>query len=378
MFVKKWGMRLQGTHLENPHLLNKHDTELQLMRASDLRARDSGKANILWMEQAAPNPDNGSGFGRAFDNLSIAAELGHKITVVLQQKISASWCNKQCRERISDLGVEMIADDWMEYVNNYIAFYDIVYISRPAIFQVTYEKWQKLYKKHSFTLVYDCEALWYKRDEILYSLIEKEDVYKFPGGMEYLRLMESAMSPEFVKLQIEDAKQLELNLIQMADSVLTVSGREREIIHESRPQIETYTVGHIMSIDESRVTKKKFHERNGILFLASFSDIMYYNGDAVWYFLHEVYPLLLEESEFPIPLTIAGRNIPSELLVLVEGDEVFSKNVIFRESVPDIMELYNNARIFIAPHLYGAGIQYKVSAPYCHSSNIFQSFLVHS
>ncbi len=363
-FLKKWSKKLEANHLENAHAFKKHARELQIMRASDLRARNPSKANILWLEQAAPNPDNGSGFGRAFDNLSVAAELGHKITVLLQQKISASWCNKKCRERISDLGVEMISEDWQAYVDQFIDFYDIVYISRPSIFQVTYRKWQELYKKHSFAVVYDCEALWYKRDELLFSLIQKEDVYKFPGGMEYFRLMESDMDADLVNLEIGDAKQFELNLIQMADSVLTVSERERDTIHESLPDVQTYTVGHIMSVDESRVTKKKFNQRNGILFLASFSDNMYYNGDAIWYFLHEVYPLVLQELE--IPLTIAGRKIPKELHDLVEDDEVLSKNIIFRESVPDILELYDSARVFIAPHLYGAGIQYKVSAQYHH------------
>jgi len=127
------------------------------------------------------------------------------------------------------------------------------------------------------------------------------------------------------------------------------------------PETETYTIGHIMSIEESRVTKNTWHERRGILFLASFSDIMYYNGDSVWYFLTEVYPLVIKESKTPIPFTIAGRKIPQELYDLVEKDELLSKHVIFKESVDDIMELYNNSRIFIAPHLYGAGIQFKVS-----------------
>ena len=196
---------------------------------------------------------------------------------------------------------------------------------------------------------------------MLVSYLQKPDnTHEFPGGIEYLGLDSGEMDMELVNLEIDHAEEFELNLIKMADSVIGVSDREKKIILGLLPDTETYTIGHVMSIDESRVTKKKFSERSGILFLASFSDIMYYNGDSVWYFLTEVYPLVLEESKKPIPFTIAGRKIPKELYDLVEGDELLSKHVVFKESVDDIMELYNSHRMFIAPHLYGAGIQFKV------------------
>merc|ERR1712226_1152621 len=87
---------------------------------------------------------------------------------------------------------------------------------------------------------------------------------------------------------------------------------------------------------------------------------MYYNGDAIWYFLTEIYPMLIKEAQSSLPITIAGRSIPSELRETVQNGNLV-KNVTFIESPNSVQELYDKARIVIAPHLYGAGIQYKVS-----------------
>jgi len=68
-------------------------------------------------------------------------------------------------------------------------------------------------------------------------------------------------------------------------------------------------------------------------------------------------------SPYPVQLTIAGTDIPKSLKHFVETDDLLMRNVIFRE-VADavaVQGLYKKARIFIAPHQYGAGIQYEVS-----------------
>ena len=135
-----------------------------------------------------------------------------------------------------------------------------------------------------------------------------------------------------------------MQLIQMADIVLTVSDKDRSSILEISPDTQVYTVGHVMNIDESRNAKTTFDQRNGILFIGSFHDSMYYNGDAVWYFLTEVYPLILKESKSPIPFTIAGENIPKDIHELVEKDKLLSKNVIFQESLADIDKMFDSKK----------------------------------
>jgi len=85
---------------------------------------------------------------------------------------------------------------------------------------------------------------------------------------------------------------------------------------------------------------------------------MYYNGDAIWYFLKETYPLVLKDS--PIPLSIAGHDIPEKLRNFTR-DNGLDDHVTFFESLVDTTPLFDNARVFIAPHLYGSGIQFKLS-----------------
>ena len=363
VFQDLWKTTLQYNHLPNPSPLSEHDRMISFMKAADLRARNPNKANILWLEQMPPYKSNGSGFGRAFDNLSMVASLGHRVTVVLQEGLSSSNCNKDCIEEITDLGVELQDGNWEEYALEHIDFYDIVYVSRPSVFKTSYQKWQEIYMKHSFRLIYDSEALWYRRDEMLLSLINDKGI-RFPGGMKELGITPDS-DDEIVNLTINHAKQTELKMLKMADAVISVSKMETDIVLKTTSNHQSYTIGHIMTPNKSRITSKTFHERSGLLFLASFWDEMYYNGDAAWYFIKEIYPLVLKESKTDIPLTIAGKKIPSELRKIVSEDENLSKLVDFRESVPDVKALYSNARLFIAPHLYGAGIQYKVSVVHC-------------
>ena len=77
--------------------------------------------------------------------------------------------------------------------------------------------------------------------------------------------------------------------------------------------------------------------------------------------MKEVYALVIKDALEPIPLTIAGRMIPQELKSFVETNVEISKFVSFVESPKSMRSLFDAHRILIAPHVYGAGIQYKVS-----------------
>ena len=113
-------------------------------------------------------------------------------------------------------------------------------------------------------------------------------------------------------------------------------------------------------MDSISPTKKSFDHRKGILFIGAFHNRMYYNGDAIWYFVTEIFPLIVKESNGTIPLSIAGRKIPKVLRESVEQNPIISDHVNFFESPPDLRHLYNQNRVVLAPHFDGAGIQFKV------------------
>mmetsp|Transcript_12284 Transcript_12284/g.15189 ORF Transcript_12284/g.15189 Transcript_12284/m.15189 type:complete len:367 (+) Transcript_12284:1601-2701(+) len=158
-------------------------------------------------------------------------------------------------------------------------------------------------------------------------------------------------------LVIKEVRDLEISFLSMADTVVSSLEGETETIKRLLPQPTTqnvHTIGHVMEMN--RVSKSSFSERKGILFLASFGGQMYYNGDAIWYFLKEIYPLINEY----IPLTIAGTDIPTFLHDMVRKDPSLSDYVSFIESPDNIDKLYEESCLVIAPHLYGTSPYNKV------------------
>jgi hypothetical protein len=246
-----------------------------------------------------------------------------------------------------------------------IGFYDVVITSRPDVLDFTRDTLQKIYRFSPFVLVYDAEALTFRRDELLMNALKTFGL-TFPGA---------TYTSEFVTRQVIDQsvainRDWELGLLSLADIVVTVSDLETQLLKDMnqcrkfgattkcKHSMSVHTVGHIM--DASSPTTSSFDDRRGILFIGAFHGRMYYNGDAIWYFVTEIFPLIVMESNGAIPLTIAGRKIPKVLRQSVEQNPVISEHVKFLDSPPDLMELYNQHRLVLAPHLYGAGIQYKV------------------
>eukprot|EP00586_Coscinodiscus_wailesii_P000698 CAMPEP_0172484550 /NCGR_PEP_ID=MMETSP1066-20121228/12048_1 /TAXON_ID=671091 /ORGANISM="Coscinodiscus wailesii, Strain CCMP2513" /LENGTH=752 /DNA_ID=CAMNT_0013249159 /DNA_START=284 /DNA_END=2542 /DNA_ORIENTATION=+ len=368
-FAAKWEYSLKGAHVKNPYQLEGKEQDQAFFMAADLRARDPLKANILYLDDRPPDKSKGSGYGRSFDNLSMIADLGHYLTLVSLSppQETKEWCDNKCIDQITSLGIEYYAStsDWDSLVQSRIGYYDIVIISRPHTLKATYEKWKDFYKQSSFSLIYDCEALSFLRNEKLHELVQKKNI-KFPGYYHLEAEPEKFGVPieSELGLAIESLKRLELALIQMADTVVSVSEKEKKNIGLLIPddEINIKVIGHIMTSEN--MSERKFSERNGLLFLASFHDTMYYNGDAIWYFLEYIYPLVVKESIYSfqgVHLTIAGRGIPAKLRDFVKNKKDIAKHVTFLESPPTTDRLYRENRVMIAPHLYGAGIQYKVS-----------------
>ncbi len=348
-FEEKWRQQL-SKHYRNPENVNGFGKEVALTKASDLNTRTPGKATILYFDQEIPDKSRGSGFGRAFDNVSMLANMGHKVTVLSLNDDDNhggpyNWCSKKCRDELVELGIELVTNSRDAFLEKRFGFYDIVIISRPPVFKSSYQIWRHFYRMRPFAVVYDCEALWYRREEI-YANLYKQGI-KFPTGI----------NTDNLEATIKSRKKTELAMLSMADFAIPVSEVEKDIVIKNTKNINVETIGAIMTVKNH--TRPTFHEREGILYLASFHGSLYYNGDAIWHFLESIYPLVLQEAAKPIPLTIAGRSIPTEIREFVRRKKL-QKFVTFRESPHNIMSLYSNSRLFIAPHLYGAGLQYKV------------------
>lgn len=241
---------------------------------------------------------------------------------------------------------------WKDFIEHRLGFYDVVFVSRPSTFNGVSPKLRELFRKSPLAVVYDCEALWFRRDEAMTRLYKNG--IKFPG------FEESGTDVTARESKIARRKNSEINLLRLADVVVAVSTNEASIISDLIPGLNMVVIGHIMSSERGAEEPKDNYDRSGILFLASFDGKMYYNGDAIWYFLNQTYPLVIKNASSPIPLTIAGRNIPNYLKKYVEQVKL-DEFVTFVESPENIDRLYAAHQIFIAPHIYGSGIQFKVN-----------------
>ena len=357
-FAKKWELALQE-HMPHPG-----DDQLKFLQASDIRGRTSGKGNILYVDEHFAAKNMGSGFGRAFDNLVMLSHLGYRVTA---SALHDEGCDEFCFEAMRQSGVDVsksTAGSLQTLLDDRHGFYQVIIVSRPKTFEVVQDLLLGTIQSSNCSLIYDAEAVAFRRDMKLLDLFYNEKI-PFPGAFERNYHYEPLKRLRMISRD----KHMEIASISKADVVITASTYEKDWVVKlvkaaaSPKQFyrflssNVYTIGHGM--DSSNPTSAFFEDRNGIMFLASFNKNMYYNGDAIWYFLEYIYPLILQEAD--IPLIIAGKNIPEYLYGYVARHSRFSHLVSVLESPPDIETLHNNARVFIAPHLYGAGVQFKLS-----------------
>mmetsp|Transcript_43337 Transcript_43337/g.114071 ORF Transcript_43337/g.114071 Transcript_43337/m.114071 type:complete len:837 (-) Transcript_43337:328-2838(-) len=424
--------------------------------AAILRSRNSRRdtTSVLYVDQLLPRRRIGQGFTRAFDNVVMLAENGHKVTVVaadeppaMMAAIRAGYCSSQpcpndasdllercswpcylkmypdaaaacqnepvphrcaelhfdergraegrrcsCHEvedfcnstagiceaqgcgghwcgspggfppehdtwsRLQQLGVELLFPTGLGgntscfELQNHLAsrpgYYQKIIVSRPAVFERCLPHLRTYCHLDAGTmscsLIYDAEGLWYRRDELF---VEAADA----GNVS----LDTRPRAERTRAQVVKDKARELGLLRRADVIFTVNADEMRLIKQE-VNVPVMVLGHVLPhVVPSPLTHG---ERGGILFVGSFSNDMYYNGDAVWYFLKRVYPLVAKLAPC-IRLTIAGRGVPVTLATMASDNPT----ITVVESPQTLAPLYDNTRVFIAPHLYGCGAQYKLS-----------------
>jgi glycosyltransferase involved in cell wall biosynthesis len=127
-----------------------------------------------------------------------------------------------------------------------------------------------------------------------------------------------------------------------------VTAADREFLQPFAPQAKIEIVPNIHSLHNRG---KAFAERSGLMFIGSF--LHRPNRDAVFYFLDEIFPRVLEK-------------IPDARFHIIGGDappEIFarnSENVRVEGFVPDAAPFFENCRVFVAPLRYGAGMKGKI------------------
>ena len=329
---------ISATELQAKHqrvFAERHRTALARHEAPDpqralyARMHHSGK-KVLFMDDRPPHLWLGSGFPRA--NALLLALVKHNCFVtlyplsVIDEDFTTTYTDiPKTIEIMNGAGPGML-ELFLENRRNY---YDILIVSRPHNMDIlrpvmaSHPEWFA-----NMRIVYDAEAVFANRT----------------AGLR--KLSGDPMSTE----EFEQTVRKEVELASMVDGIIAVS--EQDAAAFKRHGINSVNVlGHALA---STPHPNRYNERSGFLFVGAIHEETSPNGDSIIWFLTEILPLIRKELGEGISLTIAGVNKSERIRQLADS------NVRITGLLEDLTPLYAEARVFVAPTRYAAGIPHKI------------------
>ena len=309
-FVDEWRAEL-------PRHLPNSGSNLQRARISV----NSTGARILYIDDRVPHRHLGAGYPRSNDILSCLARQGHHVTcATLTYPLSEDGYSDVPRD------VELLDGifDSARLFRDYVPNSDVIWVSRPHNMQAFLAQTRGRARQNA-KLIYDAEAIFAQRDQ-LRALIEGRETS--PGELN--RAMES-----------------ELSLAKAADAVIVVSEKDRQVMVAGGVN-DVHIISYRL---DTKPTPNGFDERRTFLFVGAMHGADNPNADAMRYFCRSIWPAV--RAATGSELAIAGYGSEVALADLkVDGVRVLGQQ-------EDLTEFYNQARVFVVPTRYSAGIPYK-------------------
>lgn len=280
---------------------------------------------ILVLDDFIPSLRYGSGFPRLYELLLSLAKLGYRTTFF---PIGNPTPVQPETKNLQEMGVEVFWGkyaDFGSFAKMRYNFYDVVLISRPHVF----ERLRKSVRENfpDAVLVYDAEALFFAREELKFRLYHHTD-----------------------EKEISGMAQKEMNLLEMADTVISVSTKEALLMRQNSSQTNIHVWGHIQNVKHPPTG---FSDRKDVLFLGSFfAGIGSPNEDAILYFAKEIFPSVYEETVST--LHVVGSQ-PTDLVKELASDKI--KIVGYVENLEDY---FYRCRVNVVPTRFAAGIPLKL------------------
>lgn len=293
------------------------------------RIAERTKKRVLVIDDRVPHLYLGSGFPRANRILKRLVEWGVDVTLYPMGVPSEEW---DCVYESIPREVEVAFDSGPEGLESFLirrkGFYDTVLVSRPhnmALLRPLIERDPTLLD--GAKLLYDAEAIFAfreaKRIEVR-GLDDDED--------------------------LERRLAREVELAQLADGVISVSSREaREFLKRGVPSV--HVLGHAYDVE---ATTASFDARAGFLFVGAIHGTDTPNGDSILWFVREVLPRIRERDPNAV-LTVIGVIRSQEVSALA------SDWVRLLGPCNDLRPHYEQARVFVAPTRFSAGVPLKVT-----------------
>ena len=293
------------------------------------RDRSQLKKRILIIDHMVPRYDRDAGAKNVYMYTRIFLELGMKVTF-----LPADYFPMQpYTEELEQLGVEVLYGNYyMKYCKEWLAentgYYDYIYVNRPQV-GVVFMDLVKRYAKGK--IIYFGHDLHYLREQREYEIEKK---------------------PELLP-SIQRWKELELHLMDSADVIYVVGDYEQAIIQKEFPEKPVRNIPIFTYDPLADAGPVIWKERKDLLFVGGFNHPP--NIDAVLWFAHEIFPVILEH--YPkIKWYVIGSNPTEEILALQ------SEHIIITGFVTDeqLKMYYKTCRLVVVPLRYGAGVKGKV------------------
>lgn len=298
--------------------------------------RREGQKRVLYLDDCVPHRDTGCGYPRSNRIITEMVRLGYAVTCYPLDARQEGW-HKVYRDLPREL--EVVQGRGLAALTEFLVeragYYDIVYVSRPhnlAQFRKLLLEQPQICSRAR--IIYDSEALASLRET------------------ERLRVRGKAVSESEHADSVTD----EVQLARHCHSVVSVSELDgREFTRHGFKNV--YTVGHSLVTSP---TPRGFDERRDILFVGAVHGPDSPNADSVTWFARRVLPIVRKELGQDVKFLVAGDGSRDFFSGLTNG------SVKVLGHVEELAELYDRARLFVAPTRFSAGIPLKVLEAAAH------------
>ena len=286
------------------------------------RAHPHGKPSVAFVDDAVPDPRRGVGFPRAAALLRALADLGYLVTIF----VTGDAHQRSSNRRVPSFEVVSGGPGGLRAFFTSGRHHDFVIVSRPHNMQYVKAAVGSDLSALGAPCIYDAEAIYALRE------------------IERRRRAGQPMS-EAERQALIDA---ELSLTRGCAAVLTVSAAEQQLF--AAAGVPTVCVlGHAV---EPQGVANGFERRRTILFVGAFGADSP-NEDAILFFCRDLLPAL-RTAGCDAPIVVAGAGIPDAVKALADP------TISWHSDVDDLAPFYDDARVFVAPTRYSAGIPLKV------------------
>jgi O-antigen biosynthesis protein len=273
---------------------------------------------ITYIDDRVPHKILGAGFPRSNDILSQLVALGHHVTC-------STFTFPLLSDEYYDIPreVELLDGvcDRQALIKDYCQQSDIVWVSRPHNLHVLLTQCLQGETSRPFKLVYDAEAIFSDRTRQRPGLVDSK--------------VEAALPYD------------EFALAKSADTVVVVSESDKTAMLQSGVR-QAHVIGFQFC---PAPTSTAFAERRTFLFVGGVHGSDNPNADSIRYFCREVWPAVQEATGST--LIVAGYGTDETL-----GD-LNSSTTHVLGAQDDLGGLYQDARVFVVPTRYAAGLPFK-------------------